>query len=128
MKKLSIVALLFLSISVLFACKKDSPEAQPGTHTVVYKAQASSGVNIGVAIVSTDGKGGIETFSSLSGDSWTSKEYTVVTQMPITFAANGIGTGPNSTLNVEIWVDGVKKSEGKSTGDVLSATTSFNWK
>lgn len=119
---------LFLGISVLlFSCSKDDDDAPSGSHKVVFKAVGSSGVNVGVAVY-TDGSGKNESFTSLSGSTWTSEEYTIpASAQMVTFGANGTGPDANSTLVAEIWVDGVKKAEGKSTGTILSASANYSF-
>jgi len=118
---------LILCTIVLFSCKKD--EEKTGSRKIVYKAIGSAGTNVSIAVVSTDGSGGVETFTSLTGSTWTSKEYTFPSSAVI--ANVGVtGTGPlaTSTLTVQVWVDGELKAEGNSTGTVLSAQASHNIK
>lgn len=119
---------LFLGVSVLlFSCSKDDDDAPAGSHKVVFKAVGSSGVNVGIAVY-TDGSGKTESFTSLSGSGWTSEEYIIpASAQMVSFGANGTGPEENSTLVAEIWVDGVKKAEGKSTGKVLSASASYSF-
>jgi len=119
---------LILSLTFLFSCKKDNDETPSGsTHKVVYKAVGSSGTNIGVAVVST-GLGATESFTSLSGSTWTSPEYTISSSaIVLGGAVNGTGPDANSTLTMQVWVDGVMKAEGKSTGQILSASTTFSF-
>ncbi|SES27903.1 hypothetical protein [Pedobacter rhizosphaerae] len=118
---------LILSLTFLFSCKKDNDTPAVTTHKVVYKAVASAGSSIGIAVVS-DGKGGNESFTSLSGSTWTSPEYTVPSSViAVAAAVSATGTSATSTLNLQIWVDGVMKSEGKSTGAVLSANAAYSF-
>lgn len=125
--KLILSLTLVLCATLLFSCKKDSPSGN--SKKVVYKAVGSTGTNVSIAVVSTDGSGGVETFSSLSGSSWTSKEYTFPASATIaTAVVNGTGPAANSTLTVQIWVDGELKAEGNSTGTVLSAQGSLTFK
>ncbi len=120
-----LMILSLLCITTLFACKKDD---NSGQLRVVYKASGSTGTSLSVAVVGTDGKGGVETFTSLSGESWTSREYIFETRNgTANVAVNGVGVNASSTLKVEIWVNGEKKSEGNSTGTVLSASSSFSF-
>lgn len=123
-KLLSLV--LVLSLTLLISCKKDK-ENNSGTHKVVFKAVGSADSNIGVAVYA-DGSGKTESFTSLSGNTWTSPEYTISSSAhTVNFGANGTGATANSTLTVEIWVDGVKKADGKSTGTILSAQASYSF-
>lgn len=125
MKKLLSIAVV-LCMVFLFSCKKE--ESNGGPHKVVYKAIGSPGTQISVAVVATDGIGGAETFTSLTGDTWTSKEYVFENSMGMAAAAvNGTGPSATSTLKVEIWIDGEKKAEGNSTGEILSASGSYSF-
>lgn len=119
---------LILSLTLLFACKKDKKDAPSnGTHKVVFKAIGSAGTKIGVAVY-TDGSGKNESFTSLDTQNWTSNEYTIPSSAhAVTFGANGTGADPSSTLVVEIWVDGVKAAEGKSTGKILSSSATLSF-
>lgn len=117
---------LILSLTLLFACKKDKNDApSKGTHKVVFKAIGSTGAKINTAVY-TDGSGKNESFTSLDTQNWTSTEYTIPSSAnTVNFGANGIGADASSTLVVEIWIDGVKAAEGKSTGKILSASASL---
>ena len=119
---------LILSLTLLFACKKDENDAPAGSHKVMIKLVGSSGVNVSTAVY-TDGSGKTETFTSLSGSSCTSPEYTVSSDaVVVSFSGSATGVDAASTLVAEIWVDGVKKAEGKSTGSILSASASYSFK
>ncbi|MCX3264906.1 hypothetical protein [Pedobacter agri] len=124
----SILALSILLVStVLLSCKKNDNDTLTGSHKVVFKAIGSSGVNVGAAVY-TDGTGKNESFTSLSGTTWTSTEYVIPSSAQvISFGANGIGPNASSTLTAEIWIDGVKRAEGKSTGTVLSASATYSF-
>lgn len=124
-KLLSLI--LLLSVTLLIACKKDSDKPS-GSHKVVFKAIGSSDTSIGTAVFTT-GSGKTESFTSLTGSSWTSQEYTIDSDaMVVSFGANGTGAAAGSTLTAEIWVDGEKKADGKSTGTILSAQASYSFK
>ncbi len=119
---------LILSLTVLFSCKKDNDDSPSGSHKVVFKAIGSTGVGISTAVY-TDGSGKNESFTSLTGSTWTSAEYTIpASAMVVSFGANGAGPDASSTLVTEIWVDGVKKAEGKSTGTILSSSATYSFK
>ena len=96
------------------------------SHKVVFKAIASSGSNIDVAVYGIDGNP--TTASSLSGTTWSSPE---VTSGPGAYnanvAVNAIGSNASSTLKVQIWVDGELKKEGTSSGQYLSASASYTF-
>lgn len=121
-----LLSLIFvLSLTLLISCKKDKETS--GSHKVVFKAVGSADSNIGVAVYA-DGSGKTESFTSLSGNTWTSAEYTISSSAhTVNFGANGTGAAASSTLTVEIWVDGVKKADGRSTGTVLSAQASYSF-
>lgn len=120
---------LVLSLMLLMSCSKDKDKdnGPSGSHKVVFKAIASPGSSITTAVYATGG-GKTESFTSLSGESWTSTEYTFDSKsLVVSFGANGTGKDANSTLVVEIWVDGVKKADGKSTGTILSSSASYTF-
>jgi len=121
-----LLSLVFvLSLTLLISCKKDKETS--GTHKVVFKAIGSADSNISTALY-VDGSGKTENFTSLSGNTWTSTEYTISSSVhAVNFGANGVGATANSTLTVEIWVDGVKKADGRSTGTILSAQASYSF-
>lgn len=119
---------LILSLTVLFSCKKDENDAPAGSHKVVFKLVGSSGVNLSTVVYS-DGSGKTESFTSLSGSSWTSEEYIIPSSAQVVaFTSSAIGPDASSTMVAEIWVDGEKKAEGKSTGTVLGAAASYSFK
>lgn len=112
------------------SCSKDSDDDNVNgagkSHKVVFKAIASSGSNIDVAVYGIDGNP--TTASSLSGSTWSSPE---VTSEPGAYSANvavnAIGPDASATLKVQIWVDGELKKEGTSSGQYLSASTSYTF-
>lgn len=119
---------LVLGLTLLFSCSKDKDEAPSGSHKVTFKAVGSTGVTINTALY-TDGSGKTENFTSLTGQTWTSTEYTIpASALVVSFGAHAAGPDANSTLVTEIWVDGVKKADGKSTGTILSASASYTFK
>jgi hypothetical protein len=118
---------LVLGLTLLFSCSKDKDKEPSGSHKVVFKAVGSTGVAIGTAVY-VDGSGKTESFTSLTGKTWTSSEYTIpASARVVSFGANGTGPNANSTLVTEIWVDGVKKADGKSTGTILSSNASYTF-
>lgn len=111
------------------SCSKDNDDNVNGagkSHKVVFKAIASSGSNIDVVVYGIDGNP--TTASSLSGSTWSSPE---VTSEPGAYSANvavnAIGPDASATLKVQIWVDGELKKEGTSSGQYLSASTSYTF-
>ncbi|WP_316820231.1 hypothetical protein [Pedobacter gandavensis] len=118
---------LVLGIMLLVSCSKDKDNSPSGSHKVVFKAIASAGSEINTAVY-TAGDGKTETFTSLTGQTWTSTEYTIDSKaLVVNFGANGLGKDASSNLVVEIWVDGVKKADGKSTGTILTAQASYTF-
>ncbi|WP_342328641.1 hypothetical protein [Pedobacter sp. FW305-3-2-15-E-R2A2] len=117
---------LILSLTLLFACKKDKNDGPSNnTHKVVFKAIGSTGTKISTAVY-TDGSGKAETFTSLNTQNWTSNEYTISSSAhAVSFGVSGTGVNANSTLVVEIWIDGVKAADGKSTGTILSPSATI---
>ncbi len=82
------------------------------------------------AVVYTYSKGNetiTENLTTLSGHTWT-KEITVPAGTEVIhIGANAIGVLAASVLKVQIYVDGVLKKEGVSTGEVMSAQTMYNF-
>ncbi|AZA51122.1 hypothetical protein EG346_24410 [Chryseobacterium carnipullorum] len=121
------VLLTTLFFGLVTSCSSDDDDDNSPakkSHKVVFKAIASSGSNIDVAVYGIDGNP--TTASSLSGTTWTSPE---VTSEPGAYnanvAVNAIGANASSTLKVQIWVDGELKKEGSSSGQYLSASASY---
>jgi len=111
------------------SCSKDNDDNVNGagkSHKVVFKAIASSGSNIDVAVYGIDGNP--TTASSLSGSTWSSPEVTSEAgAYSANVAVNAIGPDASATLKVQIWVDGELKKEGTSSGQYLSASTSYTF-
>lgn len=107
----------------------DDDDNIPGTnktHKVVFKAEASAGSNIDIAVYGIDGNP--TTATSLSGTTWTSPEITTEAgAFNANVAVNAIGASTSSTLKVQIWVDGELKKEGTSSGQYLSASASHTF-
>ncbi|AZA79748.1 hypothetical protein EG347_20805 [Chryseobacterium sp. G0186] len=122
------VLLATMLLGFITSCSNDDDDDNGNgagkSHKVVFKAIASSGTNIDVAVYGIDGNP--TTASSLSGTTWSSPE---VTSEPGAYnanvAVNAIGTDASSTLKVQIWVDGELKKEGTSSGQYLSASASY---
>ncbi len=124
----AVIAALLIGFTA--SCSKDNDDNNVNgagkSHKVVFKAIASSGSNIDVAVYGIDGNP--TTASSLSGSTWSSPE---ITSEPGAYTANAavnaIGTDASATLKVQIWVDGELKKEGTSSGQYLSASTSYTF-
>ena len=116
---------LILALTILFSCKKDNNSKS--SHKVVFKATDSNGVTVNTAVY-TDGNGKTETFNNLNAGAWSSTEYRIASSAKsVTFSATGVSADASSTLSAEIWVDGEKKSESKSTGKILTASASYSF-
>lgn len=112
------------------SCSNDDDDDNvPGTnktHKVVFKAEASAGSNIEIAVYGIDGNP--TTATSLSGTTWSSPEITTEAgAMSANVAINAVGASTSSTLKVQIWVDGELKKEGTSSGQYLSASASHTF-
>ncbi|MDR4891177.1 MULTISPECIES: hypothetical protein [unclassified Chryseobacterium] len=124
----AVIAALLIGFTA--SCSKDNDDNNVNgagkSHKVVFKAIASSGSNIDVAVYGIDGNP--TTASSLSGSTWSSPE---ITSEPGAYTANAavnaIGPDASATLKVQIWVDGELKKEGTSSGQYLSASTSYTF-
>ncbi|WP_267405166.1 MULTISPECIES: hypothetical protein [unclassified Chryseobacterium] len=125
-----VVLLAAMFIGFVSSCSSDdddNPVNGAGKqHKVVFKAIASSGSNIDVAVYGIDGNP--TTASSLSGETWSSPEITSEKgAYGANVAVNAIGASASSTLKVQIWVDGELKKEGTSSGQYLSASASYTF-
>ncbi|QIY90719.1 hypothetical protein [Chryseobacterium gallinarum] len=122
-----VVLLTTMFIGFVSSCSKDDDNGPAGkNHKVVFKAIASSGSNIDMAVYGIDGNP--TTATSLSGTTWSSPE---ITSEPGSYnanvAVNAMGANASSTLKVQIWVDGELKKEGTSSGEILSASASYTF-
>ncbi|PJJ62852.1 hypothetical protein [Chryseobacterium geocarposphaerae] len=138
MKKMKIVHVLkgtfmvvmaTLFIGLVASCKNDDDDNIPGSgksHKVVFKAIASSGSDIDVAVYGIDGN--TTSASSLSGTTWSSPEVTAEAgAYSANVAVSATGANASSTLKVQVWVDGELKKEGTSSGQVLSASAGYTF-
>ncbi|WP_223607158.1 hypothetical protein [Chryseobacterium sp. OSA05B] len=110
------------------SCSNDDDDDAPArqSHKVVFKATASAGSNIDVAVYGYDST--ITTASSLSGTTWTSPEITTPAgAVNVNVGVNATGSSSSSTLKVQIYVDGELKKEGTSSGQVLSASANYTF-
>jgi len=121
-------ALLALMLASTFtSCSKDDDNKPASTsHKVVFKATASAGSNISVAVYAYDANQ--TTATSLTGTTWTSPEITVPAGTVVaTAAVSATGANASSSLKVQIYVDGELKKEGTSTGQILSASVTYGF-
>ena len=123
---------LLLATSVLLgfatSCSSDDDDESNAatSHKVVFKAEASSGSNIDIAVYGIDGSA--TTATSLTGTTWTSTEITAPAgSFTANVAVNAVGANASSTLKVQIYVDGQLKKEGTSSGQYLSASANYNF-
>lgn len=122
------VLLATMLFGFVTSCSKDDDDNNVNgagkSHKVVFKAIASSGADIDVAVYGIDGNP--TTATSLSGTTWTSPEVTSEAgAYNANVAVSAVGTNASSTLKVQIWVDGELKKEGTSSGQYLSASASY---
>lgn len=126
-----IAVMAAMLIGLVASCSKDDDDdnhvnGAGKSHKVVFKAIASSGSNIDVAVYGIDGNP--TTASSLSGITWSSPEVTSESgAYNANVAVNAVGANASSTLKVQIWVDGELKKEGTSSGQYLSASASYTF-
>lgn len=121
--------MLLIALGLVFgisSCSRDDDGGgSGGTHKVVFKAVGSEGVVIKTVgyTVGTE----IHTKSDLSVNTWSSEEITITGNTPLSAIANAVGPGANSTLKVQIFVDGKLVKESTSTGTYLSTTAAYNY-
>ncbi|SUX46127.1 MmpS family transport accessory protein [Chryseobacterium indoltheticum] len=123
-----VMVMAALVFGFVTSCSNDDDDI-PGTnktHKVVFKAEASAGSSIDIAVYGIDGNP--TTATSLSGTTWSSPEITTEAgAMSANVAVNAVGANASSTLKVQIWVDGELKKEGTSSGQYLSASASHTF-
>lgn len=125
-RKLFLALLPVLVIAVLASCKKDDDSS--ATHKVKFKAETSSDAKLST-VVYTNVTGDVTSNTSVNSTTFNSAELTIPSSVPIiSFGATGSGATANSTIKVQIWVDGVMVKENVGTGTALSATTSYSFK
>jgi hypothetical protein len=116
-KMIMMAAVAAFGVLAFASCTKDKAT----THKVQFKAEASAGSNISVAVYGIDGN--TTTATSLTGTTWTSPEITAPAgSMSANAAVNADGANASSTLKVQIYVDGKMVKEGTSSGQYLSAS------
>lgn len=126
------IARLVLSVFALFiliGCSNDdnggSSTPSPSTREIVFKAVASAGSTLNASTYGYDST--LTNASSIGGTTWTSITITAPSSASVaTISMNAMGSNATSTLKVQIYVNGVLKKEGLSTGTALSATAQYN--
>lgn len=112
------------------ACSKDDGADGPnlnGTeqHKIVFKAETSAGATISHLLYGYDNS--MTSVSGLSNATWVSPEVSVPANANMAnFSVNGVGANANSTLKVQIFVDGILKKEETKTGTILAAQAQYN--
>lgn len=123
-------ALIFAALIAIatISCSKDKNNAPSSTsNKLVFKAEASSGSSLNMAVYGYDNT--LTTASSLGGTTWTSPEITAPANASVaSVTLNAMGANASSTLKVQVYVNGVLKKEGTSSGTALSATAQYNLK
>lgn len=123
---------LVLSVSVLYlfvGCSNDDNDGSstppPSTYEIVFKAEASTGSTLNMSTFGYDST--LTNVSSIGGTTWTSTSITAPSSANVaSVSMNAIGANASSTLKVQIYVNGVLKKEGFSTGTALAATAQYN--
>ena len=126
-KGIFVAVITVMVFSFVESCRKDDDVSEEvKTQKIVFKAEASSGVNITKAVYGIDGNP--ITVTGLSGTTWTSPEITMEGVLyNSNVVVNATGVDASSTLKVQIFVDGQLKAEGVSSGQNLTASTSYTF-
>lgn len=127
-KGLFVAVITVMVLSFVESCRKDNDDTSEDVkrQKIVFKAEASSGVNITKAVYGIDGNP--ITVNGLSGTTWSSPEINtegVVYNSNV--VVNATGVDATSTLKVQIIVDGELKKESVTSGQALSASTSYTF-
>lgn len=120
-----ILGIISLSLC-LSACSKDDDMPSSKSHKVVFKAMVSEGSSISDAVYGIDEQ--LSSVTSLEGTTWSSEEVTAnagAINANVSITATGVDA--NSTLTVQIYVDGALKKEGKSKGKTLVGMASYRF-
>ncbi len=121
------VRLLIVAVSFTFAACSKNNQRTPGnlSHKVIFKAEASAGSFINMVVYGYDVT--LTPVSGINAPIWTSPEITVPPNASIaSITANALGVNTSSSLKVQVYVNGLLKKEGISTGTALSATAHYN--
>ncbi len=123
------LALILTSIIMLSAtgCSKNDDNPVNNFQKVVFKVEASSDALINMVVYGFDAE--LTSATSISSQSWTSPEIKIPSNANVaSITSNARGTLSSSSLTVRIYIDGVLKKEGKSTGTALSSMVQYNLK
>lgn len=129
-KNLFIFLLSVFSINLLISCDdkdKKNEENLNGSgesYKVLFKAEVAPKGKIRTVVYGVDSA--ISTQSSIEEQSWNKELVTKKGDRVVTFSVGALGEDKDSTLKVEIWVDGKLKKESHSKGEILSATASLS--
>ncbi len=120
--------IFWVFVALCFAgCTKDNNTPDNKSYKIVFKAEASNGSTLNMAVYGYDAT--LTTLSNIGGITWTSPEITTKPGASVaSVSLNAMGLNASSTLKVEIFVDGVLKKEGTSSGTALSANARFDLK
>lgn len=124
--KINVLLLIVAVLFTLAGCSKKNQRTPANvSHKVIFKAEASSGSFINMVVYGYDVT--LTPVSGINTSTWSSPELTVPATANIaSITANALGTNASATLKVQVYVNGVLKKEGTSTGTALSATAQFN--
>lgn len=122
--------------SVLSSCHQDDdPELKELNFKWHYKVEASPGSVITNIIYQNPHLNGVEPISvtGINSTSWTSSEFEYKTiapapgnvSLPTKIKAKAIGLNDTSTLNVEIYVNGVLVKKSIDVGQILTASAEY---
>lgn len=126
MKKLAKIlslSLIVLTATLLFSCKKEDTKS---SHVVEYRVSVTSGSLS--SLVYTNSQGDPTTKSNVSGSTWSSGPITIPSSVQMVgFGANGASDNESAEMTLQIIVDGVVKKENKSTGTIMTSTSSYSF-
>ncbi|WP_251040513.1 hypothetical protein [Chryseobacterium sp. ISL-6] len=127
-----VMLIMALLLGFVTSCNNDDDDDNNGgggsgtSHKVVFKAQASPGSSIANAAYGYDANN--TQVTGLSGTSWTSPEFTAPAgAVIVNGGVVGTGANANSTLKVQVYIDGELKKEATGSGTTLSATASYSF-
>lgn len=124
---LSLIGTVFIALN---SCNREEDRAKYVTHTITYKAETSAGSNLkSVTAFALDAKSFRD--EPLSGTTWSSDVEGKGLQGEehvIALRVDGTGIDVNSTLKIQIYVDGDLKKEEISKGLNLEAYAEYKFK
>ncbi len=124
---IALALFLTLALFLFVGCSDDdnNGSSSPSEDEIVFKAEASAGSSLNLCVYGYDST--LTTASSLGGTVWTSAPITAPSDATVaSIVMNAMGANENSTLKVQIYVNGVLKKEGLSSGTALSASAQYN--